>query len=132
MSSNADVEQPLWFGRIVSIVVSNAHGGIEPAGEPDSAAAFSTAVSDAVRRCIDLGYRPSYFLQMLGEHGAVETARRLIVAPSESEGFTRLWELGRLDLTVEALVLRTEYASLFDDSIRGLAESRLARYGYRP
>ena len=45
---------------------------------------------------------PSYFAQMLGEHGAVGAARLLINARTVSDGFTRLWELNRLDLTVEA------------------------------
>ncbi len=61
----------------------------------------------AVSICINLyGYRPSYFLQMLRNYGPVDTAIRLVMAPKFHEGFTKLWELGRLDLTVEAIILR--------------------------
>ncbi len=49
-----------------------------------------------------LGYNPSYFLRMLEEYGAVETTRRLINSDKWPEGFTRLFEMGRLDLTLEA------------------------------
>lgn len=63
----------------------------------------------AVSMCIDLGYRPSYFLQMLRDYGPVDTAIRLVTAPKFHEGFTRLWELRRLDLTVKAIIIRNPY-----------------------
>ena len=50
------------------------------------------------------GYAATRFLQMLGEHGGVETARRLL--PHMSEGLTQLWQRNRLDLTVEFLILQ--------------------------
>ena len=45
---------------------------------------------------------PSYFLQMLNEYGAVEATRRLVNGEKMPEGFSRLWEMKRLDLTLEA------------------------------
>jgi hypothetical protein len=51
-----------------------------------------------------LGYDPHEFLRMLGEHGPRETARRLVPDGTLNHlpyGFTRLWQLGRLDLTLE-------------------------------
>jgi hypothetical protein len=60
-------------------------------------------------------YNASYFLQMVLEHGGVETARRLLRKDDVSGGFTTLWELKRLDLSVEAYVLRPEYAPLFTE-----------------
>ena len=44
--------------------------------------------------------------------------------------FTTLWELKRLDLSVEAYVLRSEYAPLFTKEERGVARARLKEYGY--
>ena len=41
---------------------------------------------------------------MLHDIGAVQTAWQLINASQPSEGYTRLWELKRLDLSVEAVV----------------------------
>ena len=37
------------------------------------------------------------FLQMVSEIGSFEAARRLLAAPAVSDGFTALWERGRLD-----------------------------------
>ena len=45
-------------------------------------------------------------------------------------GFTRLWELRRLDLTVEAVVLRPEFASLFTPDERAVARQRLDSVGF--
>lgn len=75
------------------------------------------------------GYTPSYFLRMLSEHGGIETARRLINSDTPSEGFTRLWMMKRLDLTVEELVLQPDWESLFTDEERAKARKRLKEYG---
>lgn len=73
----------------------------------------------------------TYFLQMLETHGPYETARRLIHTPRPSEGFTHLWERGRLDLTVEATVLQERFTQLFTDEERDICRERLTQYGYR-
>ncbi len=51
-----------------------------------------------------IGYKPSKFFQMLEQHGGLQTARNLINASTVSYGYTKLWELKRLDLSVEAVV----------------------------
>ena len=80
----------------------------------------------AVSICIgQYGYRPSYFLQMLGNYGPVDTAIRLVTAPKFHEGFVRLWELSRLDLTVEAIILRDPYNQLFTKEVLEKARERL-------
>jgi hypothetical protein len=101
---------------------------------PDRAAlerAFHAAMVDVYRRARqEAGYQAGYFLQMVSEHGGLETARRLLRAPNPSEGFTALWERRRLDLTVEAVVLKPEFAPLFTDEDRDIARTRLREYGY--
>jgi len=47
-----------------------------------------------------------------------------------SDGFTTPWELKRLDLSVEAFVLRPEYAPLFAEEERSSARACLKGYGY--
>lgn len=79
----------------------------------------------------EAGYTPSYFLGMLAELGALGTARKLLHAPAVSDGFANLWERGRLDLTVEALVVRPEYAHLFTGEELDRARGRLEQFGYR-
>ena len=76
------------------------------------------------------GYNATYFLRMLSENGGVETARRLVMASSPSEGFTHLYLQHRLDLTVEAAVLEPEFAPLFDEEVLERARRRLDDYGH--
>ena len=86
----------------------------------------------AVSICIDqYGYRPSYFLQMLGNYGPIDTAIRLVTAPKFHEGLTRLWELRRLDITVEAIILRNPYNQLFTKEVLEKARERLEQLGYK-
>lgn len=61
---------------------------------------------------IELKYNPSFFIQMLLEYGGQETAKRLINAKKISDGFEKMWENNRLDLTVEAIALEEEWKSL--------------------
>ena len=52
-------------------------------------------------------YNAQRFLQMVVDHGGSEAARMLINSTRVSDGYTALYERGRLDLTVEAIVLVT-------------------------
>lgn len=78
----------------------------------------------------EINYRPTRFLQMLSEKGGVETALSLVAKAEVTEGFVRLWENDRIDLSVEALVLKDDYRELFDDDIRKVCANRLREYGY--
>ncbi len=69
---------------------------------------------------------------MISEQGGLATAKQLLWSCAPSEGFTTLWERGRLDLTVEAHVLKTEFDPLFTDADRDQARDRLEAYGWRP
>ena len=80
----------------------------------------------------ELGYNATRFVQMISEQGGLTTAKQLLWSSAPSEGFTTLWERGRLDLTVEAHVLKTEFAPLFTDDDRDQARERLEAYGWRP
>jgi hypothetical protein len=92
---------------------------------------FARAMRDVYARAkSEAGYNATYFLRMLSDHGPVETARRLITSTQPSEGFTQLWQRQRLDLTVEAQVLRPEFRELFDDEERDACLRRLREYGY--
>jgi len=80
----------------------------------------------------ELGYNATRFLQMISEHGGLAAARQLLWSDAPSEGFTTLWERRRLDLTVEARILVTEFEPLFTDEERERARARLEAYGWRP
>lgn len=93
-------------------------------------ATLNRALGEGIRECkIRLDYTPSYFIRMLGEMGPVESVRQLVTNSHPSEGFTRLWERGRLDLAVEFLALWPEFACFFED-IADAARRRLDDYGF--
>ena len=79
----------------------------------------------------ECGYNATRFLQMISVQGGLATARQLIRKPGGTDGFTTLWEHGRLDLSVEAHVLKPEYAELFTDEERRMCRERLEEFGYR-
>jgi len=73
----------------------------------------------------EAGYTATRFIQMVGERVGLDTARALIDGDAVSSGFTALWEAGRQDLTVEALVLDDRFQELFTTRQRRTAERRL-------
>ncbi len=93
---------------------------------------FHEAMLNIYHAAAELGYRPTYFLRMVNEHGGLGAAKRLLSATETQEGLTKLWELGRLDISVEALVLDERWESLFSDDERRKALERLESYGYNP
>jgi hypothetical protein len=92
---------------------------------------FHSAMLDIYRRAkSDAGYNASRFLGMVSEQGGYEAARTLLHALKVSDGYTALWERNRLDLTVEALILKPEWRDLFSNAEREIARQRLIEYGY--
>ena len=92
---------------------------------------FGRAMLDIYNQARSIGYTPSVFHRMLHEKGAVQTAKHLINSSRPSEGYTRLWEMGRLDLSVEAVVHdNAEWHELFTEDELRLCRKRLSDYGY--
>jgi len=81
-----------------------------------------------------LGYRAKQFQKMLNAKGGEATVRQLLSKGKPTEGFNRLWELGRLDLSVEALVVESRWRPLIDDALIQRAENLLrgADYSFVP
>jgi len=103
----------------------------------DAMLAIFTLAGEATRkRAADgttiRGYWANYFLRGVRNHGGPDYARQLLRAEGTSDGFQRLTDERRLDLTVEALVLRPEFSDLFTQDERAIAAHRLARAGYQP
>ena len=76
-------------------------------------------------------YNATLFLQMLSDHGGHDTALRLIRSEKPSDGYTALYERGHLELTVEALVIKSPWNSLFNGTDLNKAKSRLRQYEYK-
>lgn len=79
----------------------------------------------------ECSYIATRFIQMVAEKGGLLTAKELIIKDEDTYGFERLYELERLDLSVEALVLDSKYKSLFTNFERKRCYERLKRYGYK-
>lgn len=78
----------------------------------------------------ELGYKATRLKKMIADIGGVKAAKKLIAKDGGTEGFEILWEYKRLDLSVEALVLKMKYCSLFSEDELELCENRLADFGY--
>jgi hypothetical protein len=66
----------------------------------------------------------------LDEYGAVAMTHRHLKSKFASASFTRLWEMGRLELSIEAIVLRRDFRQLYSEEELRVARERLANKGY--
>jgi hypothetical protein len=79
----------------------------------------------------EIRYAANRFHQMVEKRGGVETARRLLSKPDVSSGFLKLEAAGKLELTMEYLVLQAEFTQLFSFEERARARGRLIDHGMR-
>jgi hypothetical protein len=86
-------------------------------------------IYDTAKR--DTSYTPTYFFRMVSEVGGLEAARRLLQKTDLSDGFITLWTIDRLDLTVEAHVIKPEFRPLFTLQEIAIAEQRLKEVDYQ-
>ena len=95
---------------------------------------FNIAMYEIYKRAkSEAKYNATRYLHMLDAHGGIETAHILINSSTVSEGYSALWERGRLDLTVEALIWdNPEYNNLFSKEELELIRERLIEYRYEP
>jgi len=78
----------------------------------------------------DINYTSTRFMQLVSKKGGLQAAKQLIAKEGGTYGFEVLWENKRLDLSVETLVLKTEYESLFSAKEKRLCSERLKQFGY--
>jgi hypothetical protein len=99
-------------------------------------AAFTNALAERYIEDIKeaIGLRFNRTIALIHQLGGVGGVRRLmrLYATHPSEGYTKLWEAGRLDLSFEALMVTPRYAPLFEEHELQWALQRLADYGYEP
>jgi hypothetical protein len=76
----------------------------------------------------EIGYNASRFIQLVNDAGALSAAKQLINAGQASDGFTKLWELRRLDIAVEARALKPEFQPLFTQAELTTCSRRLDDY----
>lgn len=95
--------------------------------------AFDTAMHEIYEKALsECGYPARRFLNLVNQIGGLAAAKQLLRSDTHPEGLTALWEYGRLDLSMEALVLQKQWSELFAADELKLAKRRLARLGYAP
>jgi hypothetical protein len=95
---------------------------------------FDRAMFEIYRRAkVEAGYTATIFLGMLNDRGGLATAKYLINSDKPSDGYTALYERGRLDLTLEAHVVEnSKWHCLFTPDEMNKALKRLQAYRYQP
>jgi hypothetical protein len=78
----------------------------------------------------ECGYKASIFIHMIHDKGGVETAKSLLHVRGHPKGLTVLCEKGRLDLSMEALVLKSPWSTLFTKEDLDVARKRLEELEY--
>jgi hypothetical protein len=79
------------------------------------------------RECVGLGH--GRVPQLIASRGAIGAVKHLLSKSGLSAGFIRLHDGGCLDATIEYLVLRREFGSLFTPEERAAARRRLTENG---
>ncbi|MEP7134306.1 MAG: hypothetical protein ABI904_05185 [Chloroflexota bacterium] len=92
---------------------------------------FEDALRGTYEAARKRGYVATYFLQMLEEHGAVETARRLLAKSEPQTGLFELYEKGILHESMEAVIWdNTKFHTFFTPAEIGEAHRRLEELKY--
>jgi len=79
----------------------------------------------------ECGYTATRFHNMVANRGGLQAAKTLLNSNTYSEGLTRLWEEKRLDISMEATVLKDPWRKLFTDEELSTARKKLAALGYK-
>lgn len=88
---------------------------------------FETYIDGAIKKMNSLGYKPTYFMQMRNDYGAIQAIKRLIHDPRPQGGFLKLHELGHPELTMESIVLEEQWHDLFTEEDRKAARNKLRK-----
>jgi hypothetical protein len=87
---------------------------------PDLEGEFHRKMLDTYDEAAKFGYRPTYFLRLVQEQGGLRAAKTPL-RKGVSDGLTRLAKEGRLDISMEHLVLTPPFDQLFSEEEKELA-----------
>jgi hypothetical protein len=79
---------------------------------------------------IDKKLQGVFILNFIENYGAIGACKRLMSTGLEriQSGFTKMWELNRMDLTFESIIVRDKYKYLFDEKTVNMATERLKKF----
>lgn len=90
--------------------------------------AFEGATRELIQAISKEVYRPTYFIQLMAAEGAYAAACQVVSSSKLPDGFQRLLQENKPELTIEYLVTRPEWADLFEPEIIEAAHLRLAMF----
>ena len=94
---------------------------------------FNDAIENIYTRVrSETNYNPTQFRRMVNNHGGLQAARILINSNDVSSGYIKLWELKRLDLSIEAFIVKSsQFHDLFATKEIEDCKGRLQELGYK-
>jgi len=66
-------------------------------------------------------YFATYFKRMIDQYGGLDAAKHLLAKPDIQRGLMKLWEMGLLNQSLEALVIKERFRDLFSEEEIGEA-----------
>lgn len=87
--------------------------------------ALEAFIDETLRLSKERGYNPTIFVGMRHQHGTIDAIERLVQSGDIQSGFKRLKQLGLIDWTIEAAVIK--FAAEFSHNAKQCAEWRLAQ-----
>jgi hypothetical protein len=91
---------------------------------------FTQHLWATVRETEAAGYDPRRFKTMLNTDGGFDAVKRILESGKPSDGFTKLWEFKRLNLTCEAILVESKWRPCFGDDLLARSERVLRQSGY--
>lgn len=91
---------------------------------------FTRDLLNQIAQAETLGVRMARLKKDAETYGGVKTARELLRKNRLSDGFDQLEQLGKLALSLEALVVKGKYGALFTDDEVNRCFDRLCIGGY--
>jgi hypothetical protein len=92
---------------------------------------YERAVADAMVQMRSIGYDPAALRKLVSTVGPRRASELIAELAEPTEAFVALYQLGRLDLTVEAQMASGPYRDLFAPHLLSRITHRLAEHGFR-
>ena len=86
---------------------------------------FEQRLRDSIRESIALGYNPIRFTDMLETYGGVSVAKRLVTSGELQDGIKKIVAMGHPELSMESIMLESQFATLFTQGELAAARWRL-------
>lgn len=91
---------------------------------------FQDAMIECYHTASEYGYYHTDFLRMIVNRGGIGAAKHMLATNEFSSGLIVLSGLGKLDISMEAMILKKKWSHFFSDEEINTAATRLRRLGH--